>query len=159
MLWISYPDRVDRAERAKVFIWRQFGPARRWPYYRLRVTLLGHSSHAGVFRGTRISSLSKNNPSTENNIPTLQILEDWPWRQANPIITPSAWNTGKAWWPLINARLGAAKVRLSQTLEYSVHCITLEKERKVTLVSRFYTTSSLWVVFSLWTLYFKTANW
>ena len=39
----------------------------------------------------------------------------------------SAWNTGKALWPLINDRLSAAKVRFSQILEHSEHCITLAK--------------------------------
>ena len=48
----------------------------------------------------------------------------------NPIITRSAWNTGKALWPLINVRLRAAKVRFSKILDYSVYCTTLAKERK-----------------------------
>ena len=65
-------------------------------------------------------------------------------------------------WPLINVRLRAAKVRCSQILEYSVHCITLVKERKEGKRqpgSRFYTTTRLWVVFSLSTRFFATVNW
>ena len=61
---------------------------------------------------------------------TFQILESWPWPQGNLIITRSALNTGKAFWPLINVRFRAAKIRFSQILEYSMHCITLAKERK-----------------------------
>ena len=62
---------------------------------------------------------------------TFQILESWPWPQGNLIITRSAWNTWKAFWPLINDRFRAAKVRfISQILEYFMHCITLVKERK-----------------------------
>ena len=61
---------------------------------------------------------------------TFQILEGSRWLQGNLIITWSVWNTGNALWPLINVRLTAAKVRFSQILEYSVHCITLAKERK-----------------------------
>ena len=61
---------------------------------------------------------------------TFQILESWPWPQGSLIITWSARNTGKAFWPLINVRFRAAKIRFSQILEYSMHCITLAKERK-----------------------------
>ena len=61
---------------------------------------------------------------------TFQILESWPWPQGNLIITRSARNNGKAFWPLINVRFRVAKVRFSQILEYSKHCITLAKERK-----------------------------
>ena len=61
---------------------------------------------------------------------TFQILESWPWPQGNLIITRSALNTGKAFWPLINVRFRAAKIRFSQILEYSMHCITLAKNRK-----------------------------
>ena len=71
-------------------------------------------------------------------------------------------NTRKAFWPLINVRLRAAKVRRSQILEYSVHCITLAKERKEGKRqpgSRFYTITRLWVVFSLSTLFFATVDW
>ena len=81
----------------------------------------------------------------------------------NPIITRSARNTGKALWPLINVRLRAEKVRFSQILEYSVYCINLsegkKRRKKVTLGSRVYTIPSLWVVFSLSTLYLKTVDW
>ena len=95
--------------------------------------------NAGVFWGVRLSSLPTNACSTEDNIPlpslsqshcTFQILESWPWPQGNLIITRSAWNTGKAFWPLINIRFRAAKVRFSQILEYSMHYITLATERK-----------------------------
>ena len=91
--------------------------------------------------------------STENNIPFRSLAKhivpskfwkiDLERRLGNPIITRSVWNTGKAWRPLINVRFGAAKVRLSQIWEYSVHCITLAKERKVTLVSSSYSNTSL----------------
>ena len=53
--------------------------------------------------------------------------------------------------------------RQKYDLEYYVYCITLVKERKkrekVTLASRFYTTTSLWVLFSLWTLFFTAVDW
>ena len=65
---------------------------------------------------------------------TFQILENWPWPQGNLMITRSARNTGKAFWPLISVRFRAAKIRFSQILEYSMHCITLAKERKDTLL-------------------------
>ena len=56
-------------------------------------------------------------------------METWPWPLGYPIITRSAWNTGKALWPLLNVRLTIAKVIFGQILEYSVHCITLAKEK------------------------------
>ena len=70
---------------------------------------------------------------------TFQILESWPWLQGNLIITWSVWNTGKAFWPVINVRFRVAKIRFSQILEYSIPCITLGKKRRkrVTLGSRF----------------------
>ena len=61
---------------------------------------------------------------------TSQILESWPWPWGNLIFTRSAWNTGKAFWPLINVRFRAAKIRFSQILQYSMYYITLAKERK-----------------------------
>ena len=61
---------------------------------------------------------------------TFQILESWPWPQGNLIITRSAWNTGKSFFPLKNVRFWAAEIRFSQILEHSKHCITLAKERK-----------------------------
>ena len=61
---------------------------------------------------------------------TFQIVETWPWPLGYPIITRSAWNTGKALWPLLNVRLTIAKVIFGQILEYSLHCITLAKEKK-----------------------------
>ena len=64
---------------------------------------------------------------------TFQILESWPWPQGNLIITWSASNTRKAFWPLINVRFRAAKIRFSQNLEYSMHFITLTT---VTFVGR-----------------------
>ena len=78
-------------------------------------------------------------PTPSQSHYTFQILESWPWLQGNLIITRSAWNTGKAFWPLINVRFRAAKIRFSQILEYSMHCITLGKKRRkrVTLGSRF----------------------
>ena len=59
------------------------------------------ASHAGVFRGACISPSPQKACSNENNIPF-----------------PS----------LANHKV--AKVRFNQILEYSVHCITLVKERK-----------------------------
>ena len=92
------------------------------------------------FQRSSFFTLPSNTCSTEDNIPfpslanhiilTFQILESWPWPQGNLIITQSAWNTWKAFWPLINDRFRAAKVRFSQILEYFMHCITLVKERK-----------------------------
>ena len=89
---------------------------------------------------------------------TFQILESWPWPQGNPIITRYAWKTRKALWTLIDVRLKAAKVRFSQFLEYSDHCITSAKERREG--KRYlYTSTRLLVVFSLsWTLYFTTVD-
>ena len=89
---------------------------------------------------------------------TFQILESWPWPQGNPIITRYAWKTRKALWTLIDVRLKAAKVRFSQFLEYSEHCITSAKERREG--KRYlYTSTRLLVVFSLsWTLYFTTVD-
>ena len=122
------------------------------------------ASHAGVFggarlsslptkaffRGARLSSLPTNACSTENNIPFPNLAIHtvlWPSPQGNLIITRSAWNTGKAFWPLINVRFRAAKVRFSQILEYVMRCITLAKDsllsegkkrrKTVTLGSRF----------------------
>ena len=103
------------------------------------------ASYAGAFRGALLSSLSTNACSTENNIPfpnlanhnyfttlpiTFQIVETWPRPLGYPIITRSAWNTGKALWPLLNVRLTIAKVIFGQILEYSVHCITLTQGKK-----------------------------
>ena len=108
------------------------------------------ASHAGVFGGARLSSLPTNACSTENNIPFPNLAIHtvlWPSPQGNLIITRSAWNTGKAFWPLINVRFRAAKVRFSQILEYVMRCITLAKDsllsegkkrrKTVTLGSRF----------------------
>ena len=82
-----------------------------------------------------------------------QILEGWPWLQGNPIITWSAWNTGKVLWPLIME----SDFRIVRVL----HNFSKGKKRrkKVTLGSYFYTTTSLWVVFSLSTLFLKTVDW
>ena len=125
-------------------------------------------------RGARISSLPTNACSTEDNIPfrqsrcTFQILESWPWPQGNPMITRSAWNFQKPSWPLINVRLGAAKVRFTQSdfrILRVLHNLSEGKKRrkKVTLGSgsgsRFYTITSLSVVFNLSTLYLKTVDW
>ena len=89
---------------------------------------------------------------------TFQILETWLWPLGYPIITRSAWNTCKALWPLLNVRLTIAKVIFGQILEYSLHCITLAKEKKrrrtVTLGLRY-----VFVLFSLSTLYFTTFDW
>ena len=132
------------------------------------------ASHAGVFRGARISPpppppkawATENRhsfPKCTQSHCTFQSLEGWTWLQGNPIINRSARNTGKALWPLINVRLRAEKVRFSQILEYSVYCINLsegkKRRKKVTLGSRVYTIPSLWVVFSLSTLYLKTVDW
>ena len=80
----------------------RLGPLLHHDYW---VSGLGIASHAAVFRGARLSSLPTNACSTANNtnsFPKLsqshchfQILESWPWPQVNPIITWSAWNTGK----------------------------------------------------------------
>ena len=79
-------------------------------------------------------------------------METWPWQLGYPIITRSAWNTGKALWPLLNVRLTIAKVIFGQILEYSVHCITLAR-KTVTLGLRY-----VFVLFSLSTLYFTTVD-
>ena len=85
-------------------------------------------------------------------------METWPRPLGYPIITRSAWNTGKALWPLLNVRLTIAKAIFGQILEYSLHCITLAKEKKrrrtVTLGLRY-----VFVLFSLSTLYFTTVDW
>ena len=65
---------------------------------------------------------------------TFQIVETWPWPLGYPIITRSAWNTGKALWPPLNVRLTIAKVIFGQILEYSLHCITFNSgNSRVTL--------------------------
>ena len=112
----------------------------------LTLVHLSLASHAGIFMGACISSLPTNTWANrkQHSFPkvsqshlltylltcTFQILESWPWLQGNPIITWSAWNTGKALWPLLNVRLRAAKVRCCQILEYSVNCITFSKGKK-----------------------------
>ena len=85
---------------------------------------------------------------TEDNIPfpslanhiilTFQILESWPWPQGNLIITRSAWNTWKAFWPLINDRFRAAKVRFSQYLRifHALHNLSERKKRRKTVTLR-----------------------
>ena len=109
-------------------------------------------------------------PTLSQSRCTFQILESWPWPQGNPIITRSAWNFKKPSWPLINVSLRAAKVRFTQSdfrILRALHNLSEGKKRtkKVTLGSRsgsrFYTTTSLWVVymFSLSILYFKTVDW
>ena len=76
------------------------------------------ASHTGVFRGARLSSLPTNACSTEDNIPFPSLANHFVlskfWKvdhvpQGNLIITRSAWNTGKAFRPLINVRFRAAK--------------------------------------------------
>ena len=105
-------------------------------------------------------------PKLSQSRHTLQIPESWPWPTGYPIITQSAWNFEKPSWPLINVRLTAAKVRFTQSdfrILRALHNLSEGKKRrkKVTLGSssgsRFYT--SLWVVFSLSTLYLKTVDW
>ena len=64
----------------------------------------------------------------------------------------------------INVRLRVVKVRFTQSdfrILRVLHNLSKRKKRKikVTLGSRFYIITSLWVVFSLSTLYFKTAAW
>ena len=87
---------------------------------------------------------------------TFRILEGWPWPHGNLIITRSAWNTGKAFWLLINVWFWAAKVRFSQILDCSIHCITLATERKE---GKRWLQGHVLVLFSLSTLYFKTVDW
>ena len=96
----------------------------------LHVGLLGHkmaqglASHAGVFRGARFSPLlnwkQHSFPMLSQSHCTFLILESWPWPKGNLIITWSARNTGKAFWPVRNVRFRAAN-RLSQISEYSMH--------------------------------------
>ena len=71
------------------------------------------------------------------------------------IIARSALNTGKAFCPLINVRFRAADVTFSQILEYSMHCITLAKER---IKGKRQLKGHVLVVFSLSTLYFRTVS-
>ena len=89
-------------------------------------------SHAGDFFPHKrlLNRRQLSFPKLSQSHCTFQILESWPWPQVDLIITRSAWNTGKAFWPLINVRFRAAKVRCSQILEYFMHCITLANERK-----------------------------
>ena len=107
-------------------------------------------------------------PTLSQSCCTFQILESWPWPQGNPIITRSAWNFKKPSWPLINVSLRAAKVRFTQSdfrILCALHNLSERKKRrkKVTLGSRsgsrFFTITSLWVMFSLSTLYLKTVDW
>ena len=89
-------------------------------YERVGISL---ASHAGIFRGAQLSSSPTNACSAENNIPFPSLANHfalskfWPWTQGNAI-TQSAWNTGKAFWPLINVRFRAAKVRFSPCTAY-----------------------------------------
>ena len=103
-------------------------------------------------------------PTLSQSRCTFQILESWPWPQGNPIITRSAIDFEKPWWPLINVRLRATKVRFTQSdfrILRALHNLSEGKKRRktVTLGSRFFTITSLWVMFSLSTLYFKTVDW
>ena len=97
------------------------------------------ASPAGLFRGARLSSLATNACSTENNIPFpslanhIVLSKSWKVDLNLTVIwqlLDLTWNTWRAFWPLINVRFRAAKVRFSQILEYSIHCKTLAKERK-----------------------------
>ena len=108
-------------------------------YGYIPIALFRLASDVGFFRRARISSISTNACSTQNNIPFPSLANHivpskfWKvdlWPHGNPIITRSTEDTGKPLWPLINVRLKAAKVRFSKILEYSVHCITLAKESK-----------------------------
>ena len=71
-------------------------------------------------------------------------------------------------WALINVSLRAAKVRFTHSdfrILCALHNLSERKKRrkKVTLGSRsgsrFFTITSLWVMFSLSTLYLKTVDW
>ena len=135
----------------------------------------GLASHAGIFSGARILSLKQLLNRGQHSFPmlsqsrcTFQILEYWPWPQGNPIIMRFAWNFEKPSWPLINVRLGAAKVRFTLSdfrILRVLHnlCEGKKRRKKVTLGSgsgsRFYTITSLSVVFNLSTLYLKTVDW
>ena len=92
-------------------------------------------------------------PKLTQSYCTFQIVETWPWPLGYPIITRSAWNTGKGLWLPLNDRLTIAKVMFGQILEYSVHSITLARET-VPLGLRY-----VFVLFSLSTLYFTTVDW
>ena len=88
-------------------------------------------------------------------------------RRVTPIITRSAWNNqGKLNDLLIHVRLRTAKVTFSQILEYMIVLSVLynlsegkKRRKKVNLGSHFYTITSVWLLFSLSTLYFKTVPW
>ena len=82
-------------------------------------------SYAGVFRGARLffphhkrllNREQHSFPKLSQSHCTFQTVETWPWPLGYPIITQSAWNTGKALWPLLNVRLTIAKVILGQIL-------------------------------------------
>ena len=67
---------------------------------------------------------------------------------------------------LIHVRLRTAKVTFSQILEYMIVLSVLynlsegkKRRKKVNLGSHFYTVTSVWLLFSLSTLYFKTVHW
>ena len=67
---------------------------------------------------------------------------------------------------LIHVRLRTAKVTFSQILEYIIVLSVLynlsegkRRRKKVNLGSHFYTITSVWLFFSLSTLYFKTVYW
>ena len=67
---------------------------------------------------------------------------------------------------LIHVRLRTAKVTFSQILEYIIVLSVLynlsegkRRRKKVNLGSHFYTITSVWLLFSLSTLYFKTVHW
>ena len=107
-------------------------------------------------------------PTLSQSRCTFQILESWPWPQGNPIITRSAWNFEKPSWPLINVSLRAAKVRFTQSdfrILRALHNLSEGKKRRKTVTlgsrsgSRFFTITSLWVMFSLSTLHLKTVEW
>ena len=140
-------------------------------YGYIPIALFRLASDVGFFRRARISSISTNACSTENNIPFPSLANHivpskfWKvdlWPHGNLIITRSAWNTGKPLWPL-DVRLRAARVRFSQILEYSVCCTTLAKESKEGkrwLQGHVFTLPRAYeLVFSLSRLYFKTADW
>ena len=112
----------------------------------------------GVFRGARILAFPANACSTENNIPFPNLaagLSD------NYSICKKYWESSMT---RINVRLRVVKVRFTQSdfrILRALHNFSegKKKRKKVTRGSRFYTITSLWVVFSLTTPYFKTVAW
>ena len=109
--------RITRVDRHVPCMALQLTWKHRWPKLEIWASATNVASYAGVFRGTRISSLLTNACSTEDNIPFPRLANHVvlsKYRKAD-LDRRSAWNFEKPSWPLINVGLRAEKVRFTQS--------------------------------------------